>query len=505
MDALNIVTLPGVTSPEKYVLCNRESSMGIVDDDVQYEMAKRSYPLMQKLLSWGISFPVDENGNYDLVRTHKKARYLVGMDEPELKTILAGKMKAAGVKVLNRTMGAEVLTDSKGRVCGVMAMNVRTGELLHVRTNAVILTSGGAARFGLPNNGNLYGVYDYPLNTGDGYCMAYRAGAELSGFEYTMSFTIVKDVNIPLLYITLTRGAELYDGHGGTVDTDGITIAKLQKVHMEGRSPLTIDMRHLSEKEVAYIEHILFTCERPACKRFFEGRGVNFRDTTIELWPTETYLCGGHGLAGVRVNPKAETKVPGLYSAGDNSLVARGHLTGAFAFGEVAAENAAQYCRSIDESRVPSDKIDSFIAHIDKRLAQKNNKIPIEECEFKIRRMINDYIAPPKNQDKLDRACKWMDQFYGELDTMAKVADVHDLFKILEVENIITCAKLAATASNVRKESRWIPWHYRTDYPNTDDANWQKHILLTMGKSPLDIQVSFKDPIRLDLVDPGDN
>jgi succinate dehydrogenase/fumarate reductase flavoprotein subunit len=315
----------------------------------------------------------------------------------------------------------------------------------------------------------------------------------------------VKDVNIPLLYITLTRGGELFDGHGDSVETEGITIAKLQKVHMEGKSPLTIDMRKLSEKEVAHIEHILFTCERPACKRFFEGRGVNFRDTTIELWPTEIFLCGGHGLAGVRINPRAETRVPGLYSAGDNSLVARGHLTGAFTFGEIAAENAVQYCRSIDAPALPRDQIDRFVAHIDKRLAQKNNKIPIEECEFKIRRMINDYIAPPKNQDKLERACKWMDQFYGELDTMAKVADVHDLFKILEVESIITCGKLAATASNARKESRWIPWHYRTDYPETDNANWQKHILLTMGKSPLDIQVSLKDPVRLDIADPGDN
>ena len=76
-------------------------------------------------------------------------------------------------------------------------------------------------------------------------------------------------------------------------------------------------------------------------------RGVNFRTGDIELWPTEYYLCGGHGMTGIFVDEKATTTLPGLYAAGDVSLVARGHLSGAFVYGEIAAEEASEYARKI--------------------------------------------------------------------------------------------------------------------------------------------------------------
>jgi succinate dehydrogenase/fumarate reductase flavoprotein subunit len=74
---------------------------------------------------------------------------------------------------------------------------------------------------------------------------------------------------------------------------------------------------------------------------------------------------------------------------------------------------------------------------------------------------------------------------------------VHDLFKTYEVENIIECATLSAIASKERRESRWLPWHYRSDYPKPGGDEWRKHIVLT--KSPADggVQVSYKDIIRM--------
>jgi succinate dehydrogenase/fumarate reductase flavoprotein subunit len=137
------------------------------------------------------------------------------MKEPELKTILAKRVHEMGVRVVNRTMAAQLLK-AGDRVTGAIGLNVRTGEIIVCKAKSVILTAGGTARFGLPNNGYLYGVYDFPGNTGDGYCLAYKAGAELSGFEYTLIYYIIKDINAPLLYITLTRGANLlnaFDDH----------------------------------------------------------------------------------------------------------------------------------------------------------------------------------------------------------------------------------------------------------------------------------------------------
>ncbi|MBC2715563.1 MAG: FAD-binding protein [Desulfobacteraceae bacterium] len=498
MDALNIVAIPEISTPELYVESNSIACEGIMDEPVNYRMAERSWEMMKKLEDWGVFFPKDENDQYDILQVHPKGKFCVTMKEPELKTILAKKAVDLGVKIINRTMAVRLLKDGD-RISGAIGMNVRSGEIIVCKAKTVILSSGGTARFGLPDNGHLYGVYDYPGNTGDGYCLAYRAGAELSGFEYTLVYYIVKDINAPLLYITLTRGAKLFNAFNERKDQAHPSIRSMFKEHvMEDSGPMRINMNHLPEEKVKEIEELLFTTERPACERFYEGRGIDFRTGEIELWPTEVFLCGGHGLTGVRVNENAETAVPGLYAAGDTSLVARGHLSGAFVFGEISAESASEFAAKNGDVSLDEEQINAFISERDSRLAQNTNEIAIEEFEYKVRRRISDYIKPPKNEYKLDRALWWMDRFREELSTMVRVQDVHDLFKLFEVENIIQCATMSALASKERKESRWTPWHYRSDYPETNEQEFKKHIVLTQGERLEDVKISYAPIIRMD-------
>ncbi|MBT4089768.1 MAG: FAD-binding protein, partial [Deltaproteobacteria bacterium] len=179
MDAMNIVAIPDIATAELYVESNSIACEGIMDEPVNYKMAERSYEMMKKLESWDVCFPKDDNGDYEVLKIHPKGRFCVTMKEPELKAILANKALDLGVLVMNRTMAVRLLKDGE-RISGAIGMNVRTGEMLVCRAKSVILSSGGTARFGLPDNGHLYGVYDFPGNTGDGYCLAYRAGAELS-------------------------------------------------------------------------------------------------------------------------------------------------------------------------------------------------------------------------------------------------------------------------------------------------------------------------------------
>jgi succinate dehydrogenase/fumarate reductase flavoprotein subunit len=414
------------------------------------------------------------------------------MKEPELKTILAKRLLNLGCQVFSRVMALELIVEN-GRVAGAIGINVRTGELVVCHAGAVILSSGGTARFGLPNNGYLYGVYDFPGNTGDGYAMAFRAGAELTGFEYTLNYYIIKDINAPLLYITLTRGAHLLTAMDGHLEDNHPSIKSMILEHRKDMSPLRIRMKHLPEDKIREIEDILFSTERPVQQRFFEGRGVNFRTGDIELWPTEYYLCGGHGMTGIFVNEKAETTLPGLYAAGDVSLVARGHLSGAFVYGEIAAEEATEYSRknpaskSFDPGRVEAWRVD-----LTRRLGQTLGEVSIEEFEYKTRRLISDYCTPPKNSYKLNMALWWMDRLQKDIREKVRVRSIHDVFKVLEVENIMLCAKLSATASEERKESRWGFWHYRPDYPKKDDAQWLKHIMLKKGADPEEIRVSHR-------------
>jgi succinate dehydrogenase/fumarate reductase flavoprotein subunit len=128
---------------------------------------------------------------------------------------------------------------------------------------------------------------------------------------------------------------------------------------------------------------------------------------------------------------------------------------------------------------------------------QGSQRVPVEEFEYKVRRIINDYVVPPKNEYKLDRALWWMERFHRELSEEVRVQSVHDLFKAYEIENIIQCATLCAHASKERKESRWGMWHFRTDYPERNDAEWTRHIVLSRGDDPEDVRVSHREIQRL--------
>ncbi|MCF8039281.1 MAG: FAD-binding protein [Desulfohalobiaceae bacterium] len=497
MDALNIVSIPGVSTPELYVESNSIACDGIMDEPVNYRMAERSYDVMKRLIDWDVCFPVDEDGNYDILQIHPKGKFCVTMKEPELKTILYKRMVESGVEIFNRTMAAEILIED-GRVSGVITLNVRTGEMMVIRSKTVILTAGGTARFGLPANGNMYGVYDFPGNTGDGYMLAYKAGAELSGFEHTLYYYITKDINAPLLYITMTRGAYLLNAFGERRDKDRPSVKSMCSEDFFNHSgPMRIKMDHLPEDKIREIEELLFTTERPVTERFHAGRDNDFRTGEIELWPTELYLCGGHGMTGVRINEKGETNIPGLYAAGDTSLCAKGHLSGAFVYGEICAENAVQYAQGINQAGQDDAGLDRFLNTRRSRMDQAANPIPIEEFEFKVRRIITDYLRPPKNAYKLKRLLWWTDRFRSELNSMVSVRDEHDLFKTYEVENIIECANLSAVASLERTESRWLPFHYRSDFPEKDDENWLKHIVLSQGHEPGQVKIEHRDILRM--------
>ena len=481
MDALNIVVQPGISTPELYLNSARIATDGILDYKPSYIMAERSYSILKRLEGWGIRFPKDEQDKYISLQVHAKGKFLLEMDSPDLKLVLAEKIKEAGVHVLNRTMVTSLLL-TNGKVHGAMGFNLRTGEFIVVSAKATILANGGCARFSLPNSGYLYGLFDYPGNAGDGYSLAYRAGAQLTGFEYTSCSPLIKDINCPLLYITITRGAKVINAFGEEIELEYLNTQTMLKELREGRGPIFIQLSHLPEERIQEIERILFTTERPIQKRFWENRGINFRDGLIELGITEYQLCGGHGLTGIVVNEKTETTLEGLYAAGDVACVPLQHLTGAFVFGEIAAENAVVYAsktqiKEIDKAIIESEKKKLFSIMNDEK---SEGKISVKEFEYKVRRTISDYVVPPKNERKLLQALWWIPRFRKEMKDI-RVTDYHELSRFKEIQFILDCAELSAHASLERKESRWGWFHYRTDYPQQDDDNWLKHVVLEYG------------------------
>lgn len=482
MDALNIVAIPNFTTPEFYVESSTLNCYGILDVPPTYEMARRSFDLLRKLEGWGVYFPQDEKGDYCTLQYHPVGKFLTAMEEPDLKVMITEKALGKGAVAVNRTMGLKLLMDD-GRVAGAVGVNVRTGELVVCLAKAVILSNGGQARFGLPNSGHLYGTFDFPGNTGDGYVMGYEAGASLTGMEFLYRVTIIKDLSCPLLSICVVRGARMLDIFDEILmEWTSWDLKKANAAAAAGRGPLRLRLSHLPPEKIKEIESILFTTERPVQERFFKRRKIDFRKDDIELWPTEPQICGGHGMAGLVVNEKAETAVPGLYAGGDVSCVAKGHLTGAFVFGEIAAEGAARFAASQRAPTLDSGQVQEIQRAIEKRTAQADKRADVRDVEYKVRRLINDYLTSPKNAYKLNRWLEWAGVFERELEEEVAVRNGHELVKTFEVGNIVKCATFSAKAALERKESRSGYPHQRTDYPEQDDKNWLCHVDVRRGK-----------------------
>lgn len=475
MDAMNIVAVPGVSSPEEYVEAMRIRCAGILNEELCYLMAEKSFRMIKELENWGVEFIKGRSGNYKTFQVHPKGRFLVPMIAPDLKVILSEQVQDRGIDVINRTMATSITTRD-GRVTGAICLNTRTGEIFPINAKATILATGAAGRFGLPPSGYLYGTYEFPGNAGDGYSLAYDAGAELTGFEYTIRSVLIKDFNGPLWYITVTRGAKAFNGLGEEVKIDGVDLAAVLNELYEGRGPIYIQLKHLPEETIKEIEGILFTTERPLQKKFFADRGVDFRRDLIELHLTEVYLCGGHGTTGLVVSEDSTTSLEGLLAAGDVAAVPMQHLTGAFVFGAIAGETAAQIASIYSGGEVDQRRLDLERDRILHVLDQRGD-VNLKSFEYKVRNMINEYLPSPKNKTKLETALWWVDKFRKDLYNL-DIKDTHELGRALELEFILHCAEMSARSSIKREESRWGLIHFRTDFPKRDDYNWLKHLII---------------------------
>jgi succinate dehydrogenase/fumarate reductase flavoprotein subunit len=364
----------------------------------------------------------------------------------DLKKILTRLIKRAGVRIVNRVMATRLLTDH-GRVAGVLGFDVRSGRFEVVRAKAVILCCGASGRLGLPASGYLYGTYENPANAGDGYSLAYHAGAELTGIECFQINPLIKDYNGPACaYVTGPLGG----------------------------------LNHLAPETLTEIENVLHRTERPSRGRFHEGRGHTYGEDLVEMHISEIGLCSGHSASGVWVNERGETTVPGLYSAGDRACVPHNYLLGALTYGQICADSALQYIVDAGDPDLDDDQVQRERERVSKPLTRPSG-IPHHQLEYKVRRLVNDYLQPPKTATRMEIGLAHFLRAAEELDEVGATTP-HELMRVMECHFIRDCAEMAARASLFRTESRWGLYHHRLDYPEMDDARWFVHVNLQKGE-----------------------
>ncbi|MFB7652035.1 MULTISPECIES: fumarate reductase/succinate dehydrogenase flavoprotein subunit [unclassified Streptomyces] len=487
MDGVNNAVVPGRAEPDDYVAEITRANDGIVDQSTVRQTATRGFAMVQRLESYGVKFEKDEHGDYAVRQVHRSGSYVLPMPEgKDVKKVLYRQLRRREmrerIRIENRVMPVRVLT-AEGRAVGAAGFNTRTGAFVTVRAGAVILATGAAGRLGLPASGYLYGTYENPTNAGDGYAMAYHAGAELTGIECFQINPLIKDYNGPACaYVANPFGGYQVNRHGERfVDSDywsGQMMAEFAAEVAGDRGPVYLKLSHLPEESVSALESILHSTERPTRGTFHAGRGHDYRTHDVEMHISEIGLCGGHSASGVRVDDHARTTVPHLYAAGDLACVPHNYMIGAFVFGDLAGADASRYTAYAGE--LPPDQLREAHELVYRPLRNPDGP-PQPQVEYKLRRFVNDYVAPPKSGARLSLALESFERMRADIAAMG-ARTPHELMRCAEVSFIRDCAEMAARASLARTESRWGLYHERVDIPERDDAAWFHH--LDLHKSP---------------------
>jgi succinate dehydrogenase/fumarate reductase flavoprotein subunit/HEAT repeat protein len=501
MDGVNNAVIPGKAEPEDYVAEITRANDGIVNQRTVYQTASRGFAMVQRLERYGVKFEKDEHGEYAVRRVHRSGSYVLPMPEGKdvkkaLYRVLRQRSMREKIRIENRLMPVRVLTDG-GRAVGAAALNTRTGEFVAVGAKAVILATGACGRLGLPASGYLYGTYENPTNAGDGYSMAFHAGAELSGIECFQVNPLIKDYNGPACaYVANPFGGYQVNSHGERfVDSDywsGQMMAEVKREIDSARGPIYLKVSHLSDETLTALENILHTTERPTRGTFHANRGHDYRTHDVEMHISEIGLCSGHSASGVWVDEHARTTVPGLYAAGDLACVPHNYMIGAFVFGDLAGTHAASTLTEVrSPQQLPDDQL--RVAHeLIYRPLRHPDGPPQPQVEYKLRRFVNDYVAPPKTAAKLSIAVRSFERMHAEIADMG-ARDPHELMRAVEVSFIRDCAEMAARSSLTRTESRWGLYHDRSDLPGRDDGQWGYH--LNLRKGPDGQMVFLKRPV----------
>ncbi|HBW17035.1 MAG TPA: fumarate reductase/succinate dehydrogenase flavoprotein subunit [Desulfovibrio sp.] len=502
MDAYNNVVVPGVADVDSYVESIRAMSDGIFDEKVNRVLGERSFEVLRDLEEWGAAtFPRDAAGGYIVEQLHPFGRFLAEM-RGDIKPVMAKKCRELGVRTMDRTMATRLLTH-EGRVTGAVLLGVRTGEVTVCRAKAVIMCTGSQGRFGLPETGYLFGTFDCPYNAGEGWSMIYEAGGDLVNFEFLDHTALIRDFEGPG-HSTFTRhGAYLINALGerflfryhelGEHAPSGLRAKAMQAEIGLGHGPLYYDLRHLSDETKTIIKDGLFSCERPTEKAFFELKGIDIGLQPVELVLAGPHLCGGHGLTGALVDEWGRTTVPNLYAAGDVASTGLGFVGAAWVFGGLAAEHAVERMADIAAPVVDMADVHAEVARIRAPLGGNPVNPPQpqpplhndegndpREVEYKLRRHIKPLLDSPKHASRLRDLLGKMAGFRADIDRI-RVADWHDVMKVLEIRSIADCMEFSARASLLREESRWGMPHTRLDFPERDPAWNGTYVVLRRG------------------------
>lgn len=482
VNALNAYIVEG-RKPQDYVDYAKKDADGIVREDLLLTMSEKLNEVTDRLEKLGLVILKDENGKY-VTRGNRNLK----INGENIKPILADAVeKAKNVTVLNRVNIFDYsVKDNK--INGAFGFGIENGIFYTIEAKAVIIATGGAAGLYKPNNPGFsrHKMWYPPFNTGAGYAMGIRAGAEMTTFEMRFIALRCKDTIAPTGTLAQGVGAKQINSLGEVYETKyGLTTSErvygTVNENQEGRGPCYLRTEGITaEQDESLLKAYLNMAPSQTIKWIESGRNPSRQNVEIE--GTEPYIVGGHTASGYWVDTDRATTIEGLFAGGD---VAGGcpqkYVTGALAEGEIAGLSAVKYVDSKESFEKISDEDTNYhLRETEKYLTDRHSLYTTEQLEEAMQTVMDSYAGGIKtnyrfNEKQLDIAdCK-----IRQLETLTDdlyAEDFQELMYICELKERLTVCKSVIAHLRARKETRWHSFAENLDYPEKDDKNFNKYV-----------------------------
>jgi adenylylsulfate reductase subunit A len=482
VNALNAYIVEG-RKPQDYVDYAKKDADGIVREDLLFTMSEKLNEVTDRLEKLGLLILKDENGKY-VTRGNRNLK----INGENIKPILADAVeKAKNVTVLNRVNIFDYsVKDNK--INGAFGFGIESGIFYTIEAKAVIIATGGAAGLYKPNNPGFsrHKMWYPPFNTGAGYAMGIRAGAEMTTFEMRFIALRCKDTIAPTGTLAQGVGAKQINSLGEVYETKyGLTTSErvygTVNENQEGRGPCYLRTERITaEQDESLLKAYLNMAPSQTIKWIESGRNPSRENVEIE--GTEPYIVGGHTASGYWVDTDRATTIEGLFAGGD---VAGGcpqkYVTGALAEGEIAGLSAVKYIDSKENFEKISDEDTNYhLRETEKYLTDRHSLYTTEQLEEAMQTVMDSYAGGIKtnyrfNEKQLDIAdCK-----IRQLETLTDdlyAEDFQELMYICELKERLTVCKSVIAHLRARKETRWHSFAENLDYPEKDDRNFNKYV-----------------------------
>lgn len=523
--------------PEDHVRYARNDLMGMVREDLAYDMARHVDSAVHKFEEWGLPIMRDPvTGRYQ-----REGKWQIMIHGESYKPIVAEAARKSVDKIDNRIMVTHLLLDEnhRNRVGGAIGFNVRTGNLHVYKAKAVIVGAGGASHIFKPRSvGEGMGRTWYaPWSSASAYALPIMVGAKMTQMENRIVLCRFKDgygpVGAYFLHLkTYTQNAygEEYESKwydhtkamvGEYIDHHPTPTclrnhAFLQEV-AAGRGPIhmvTTEAFQDPHKETVGWENFLGMTVGQAV--VWASQNIDPKYVNPELTTSEPYVMGSHATCSGAWASGPEDLSPseyywgynrmmtveGLFGAGD-ALGGTAHAfsSGSFTEGRLAAKAAVRFIR--DHAKDKVEISDQQIADLRKAIYQPLENYQVGRNEIVAGTVSPSYILPIHGLQRLE---KIMDEYVGGIsvnymtnEPLLKIGleklkilqedlehigaeDLHQLQRAWELKHRAIASESVTQHTLFRKETRWPGYYYRGDYLKLDDENW--HVLTLSRRDP---------------------